>query len=344
MASKADGRLGTGIGQKVTELLLDELRNLASAAGERVLASVGDKVGSVTERLTEYAQGSGNTGLVAAVTGAKKMAEGRSPASALFSGGLAGIKEKVKGLFGRGKGKGANKNFNRKVTNIVETIDVGVPLRVAYNQWTQFQDLPSFMKKLENVKKESDEKSNWKAQVWWSHRDWEATIVQQIPDYCIVWRSKAAKGRVDGTVTFHELAPNLTRILLVLEYHPQGLFEQTGNLWRAQGRRARLEFKHFRRHVMTRTILNPDEVEGWRGEIRDGEVVKDHETALKEEQEQEQQGRAERGEEEPREEAPEEEEPEEPEEEEPEEEEEEPEEEPAEQEPPRRRPARARAR
>ncbi|MEV8516057.1 SRPBCC family protein [Dactylosporangium sp. NPDC051484] len=341
MASKSDGRAGTGIGHKIAELLLGELRNLASAAGERALASVGDKVGSVTERLTEYAEGSGNTGLVAAVTGAKKMAEGRSPSSAMVSGGLAGIKEKVKGLFGRGgKGKGASKNFNRKVTNIVETLDVGVPLRVAYNQWTQFQDLPSFMKKLENVKKESDEKSNWKAQVWWSHRDWEATIVQQIPDYCIVWRSKAAKGRVDGTVTFHELAPNLTRILLVLEYHPQGLFEQTGNLWRAQGRRARLEFKHFRRHVMTRTILNPDEVEGWRGEIRDGEVVKDHETALKEEQEQ--QGRAEQGEEEPREEeweeeAGEEEEPEEP-------EEEEPEEEPAEQEPPRRRPVRARAR
>ncbi|MEV8517503.1 SRPBCC family protein [Dactylosporangium sp. NPDC051484] len=307
MASKSDGRAGTGIGQKIAELLLGELRNLASAAGERALASVGDKVGSVTERLTEYAEGSGNTGLVAAVTGAKKMAEGRSPSSAMVSGGLAGIKEKVKGLFGRGKGKGADKNFNRKVTNIVETLDVGVPLRVAYNQWTQFQDLPSFMKKLENVKKESDEKSGWKAQVWWSHRDWEATIVQQIPDYCIVWRSKAAKGRVDGTVTFHELAPNVTRILLVLEYHPQGLFEQTGNLWRAQGRRARLEFKHFRRHVMTRTILNPDEVEGWRGEIRDGEVVKDHETALQEEQEQqEQQGRAERGEEEPYEEAPEE--------------------------------------
>ncbi|MFG2041824.1 SRPBCC family protein [Dactylosporangium sp. NPDC048998] len=333
MAAKSSGA-ATGVGGKITELLLQELRNLASAAGERVLASLGDKVGSVTERLTEYAEGSGSTGLVAAVTGAKKMAEGRSPTSAMVSGGLAGIKEKIKGLFGGGKGKGANKNFNRKVTNIVETLDVGVPLRVAYNQWTQFQDLPSFMKKLENVKKESDEKSSWKAQVWWSHRDWEATIVQQIPDYCIVWRSKGPKGRADGTVTFHELAPNLTRILLVLEYFPQGLFEQTGNLWRAQGRRARLEFKHFRRHVMTRTILNPDEVEGWRGEIRDGEVVKDHETALAEEQEQEeQQRRAEQGEETPEE--PGEEKLEEEEEEEPEEEE--LEEEPEEQEPPLRR-------
>ena len=86
-------------------------------------------------------------------------------------------------------------------------------------------------------------------------------------------------------MTFHEVTPILTRVLLVLEYHPQGLFERTGNIWRAQGRRARLEFKHFRRHVMSHAILHPDEIEGWRGEIRDSEVVKDHETALREEKE-----------------------------------------------------------
>jgi hypothetical protein len=129
------------------------------------------------------------------------------------------------------------------------------------------------MKKVENVDQEEDEQLTWKAQVFWSHRTWTATIIEQIPDKRIVWRSEGDKGHVDGAVTFHELAPELTRILLVLEYHPQGLFERTGNLWRAQGRRARLELKHFRRHVMTRTILDPGEAEGWRGEIRDGEVV-----------------------------------------------------------------------
>ncbi len=78
-----------------------------------------------------------------------------------------------------------------------------------------------------------------------------------MPDDRIIWRSKGQKGHVDGAVTFHELAPNLTRILLVLEYHPQGLFERTGNLWRAQGRRARLELKHFRRHMMTQARAAP---------------------------------------------------------------------------------------
>jgi hypothetical protein len=72
--------------------------------------------------------------------------------------------------------------------------------------------------------------------------------------------------------------------MMVLEYHPQGLFERTGNLWRAQGRRARLEFQHFRRHAMANVLLHQEEVEGWRGEIRDSEVVTTHEEALEEEQ------------------------------------------------------------
>ena len=71
--------------------------------------------------------------------------------------------------------------------------------------------------------------------------------------------------------------------MLVLEYHPQGLFERTGNLWRAQGRRVRLELKHYERHVMAHAVLNAEDIEGWRGVIEDGEIVKDHQTALEEE-------------------------------------------------------------
>jgi hypothetical protein len=140
------------------------------------------------------------------------------------------------------------------------------------------------MKKVESVEQASDEKTNWKAQVLWSHRTWEATIVEQVPDSHIVWRSKGQKGHVDGAVTFTELGPNLTRVLLVLEYHPQGLFERTGNLWRAQGRRARLEFQHFRRHAMSNVLLHQEDVEGWRGEIHDSEVVRTHEEVLADEQ------------------------------------------------------------
>ena len=155
----------------------------------------------------------------------------------------------MKNAFGGGGGSGGAKKL--KMTNIIESLDVGLPLRTTYDTWTQFADFPSFMKKVETVEQESDEKTNWTAKVFWSRRTWEATIIEQVPDSHIVWRSTGAKGHVDGAVSFTELGPNLTRVLLVLEYWPKGLFERTGNLWRAQGRRARLEFKHFRRYAMT---------------------------------------------------------------------------------------------
>ena len=134
--------------------------------------------------------------------------------------------------------------------------------------------------------KDDETKTKWKAQIFLSHREWESTILEQVPDEKIVWRSSGEKGHVDGAVTFHELSPNLTRILVVLEYYPQGLFERTGNLWRAQGRRARLELKHFRRHVMTEVLQNPDDVEGWRGVIEDGKVKRTHDEVVEEEQQE----------------------------------------------------------
>lgn len=266
------------------ERLRNEASGLVGALTERATSSLLQKVEGATGRLTDYVEGGAGPGLMAAVTGAKSMAEGKGPARSALSAGFAGVKEKVSGLFGGGKKGGKGGRQKLKVTNIVETIDVGVPRRLAYDQWTQFREFPTFTKKVENVEQEEDQKLHWKAQVLWSHREWDSTILKQVPDECIVWRSKGPKGHVDGAVTFHELTPDLTRILLVLEYHPQGLFERTGNIWRAQGRRARLELKHYRRHVMSNVLLNPDDVEGWRGEIDDGEVVKDHETALEEEQ------------------------------------------------------------
>jgi uncharacterized membrane protein len=270
-------------GNGPTSRLKAEARGLAGAVTERAVTSVRNRVESAVGDLAEYASGQGNPGLKAAASGVKGLAEGKSPARSMLGAGMAFAKEKVSGLLGGGKGGGGGKKL--KVTNIVESIEVGVPVRIAYNQWTQFADFPSFMKKVENVDQSDETTANWKAQVFWSHRSWESTITDQRPDERIIWRSKGAKGHVDGAITFHELAPRLTKVVVVLEYHPQGLFEHTGNMWRAQGRRVRLELKHFQRHVMSTTLLNADEVEGWRGVIEDGEVVKDHETAVREERE-----------------------------------------------------------
>lgn len=281
------GEWGELLDELPTDRLIQAGQALLTAVGQRAVSAVSDKVEQATERLADYAE-NGGTGLAAALTGAQSLAQGKSPLRAALAAGVSGSAGKIQQALGGGSGGGGGGKM--KFTNIVEDIDVGVPVRVAYNQWTQFGDFPEIMKKVERADAESDEeeeqKLTWKAQVLWSHRSWEATVLEQVPDQRIVWESNGQLGHVDGAVTFHELTPDLTRILVVLVYHQQGFVEGTGNLWRAAGRRARLELKHFRRHVMTQTILNPDEVEGWRGEIHDGEVVKTHEQVLREEEEQ----------------------------------------------------------
>jgi len=306
-----EGPFKAAINGLPTARLGQEFQNLTTAVAERALSNVTGKLDGLADRLTGYVE-DGGSGLIEAVTGKS----GSGMLSALTGGsGISGLigtltgsdgggshpmrsaiatyaKEKIKGIFSRAGGGKGGKGKKIKLINIVESIDIGAPLRVVYDQWTQFEQFPSFMKKVETVNQKADEKLDWKAQVWWSHRTWESTIVEQTPDKLIIWRSQGPKGYVDGAVTFHAITPDLTRVLLVLEYHPQGMFERTGNLWRAQGRRARLELKHFRRHVMTQVLLHPDDVEGWRGEIHESQVVKDHETAVREEKEaQEREGR-----------------------------------------------------
>jgi len=267
---------------------MDKLKEAGSgllkAAGQKALDSAGQRIGGLTDHLEDVAGGGPLT--KAATKGAEAKVKGDSPVMGAMKGLGSGVKDAVTG---GGKGKGGKGGRATKSTNILETIDVGVPIDVAYNQWTEFGEFPSFMKKVEKAEAADDTKIEWKAQIFLSHRTWEATILEQVPDERIVWRSKGEKGHVDGAVTFHELGPNLTRIMVVLEYYPQGLFEKTGNLWRAQGRRARADLRHFKRHVMTRTILEADEVEGWRGVIEDGEVVKSHEEVVEEEEAQEEQ-------------------------------------------------------
>lgn len=246
------------------------LKHLVGAVTEKGVKTLTDTVTSTVGHLDNV-----GTGTATAMGG---LAEGDSPAKAALKAGASSVtgklKEKgqdLKNALTGGKGKGKGKSD--KIINIVEQIDIGAPVDLVYDQWTQFADFPQFMKKLEQVEQVSDEKLRWKAQVFWSHRSWESTIVEQVPDERIVWRSKGDKGYLDGAVTFHEVTPDLTRVLLVIVYHPQGLFEKTGNIWRAQGRRIRLELKHFRRHVMTQSVLHPDEIEGWRGEIHDDEIT-----------------------------------------------------------------------
>lgn len=174
----------------------------------------------------------------------------------------------------------------------MEYVDVGVPLRTAYDQWTQYQDFSTFAKGVKSANRADDTTSDWQLKVFWSNRSWKAHTTEQVPDDRIAWKSEGAKGTTKGVVSFHRLDDNLTRVLLVVEYYPTGLFEKTGNLWRAQGRRVRLDLKNYVRFI----TLKGEADDGWRGEIRDGEVVRSHEDAVAEEDEEEYEGDEENGE------------------------------------------------
>ncbi|MEV8294015.1 SRPBCC family protein [Streptomyces rochei] len=232
--------------------LKDALGGYLSATGHSLVGKAGERIGGLTERLTDSADGGGSR-----------------------SGGGNG------GRGGSG-GRGGN-GGSVKATHIMESVDIGVPLRTVYDQWTQLQDFSGFTKGVQSVSPHDEVTSDWTAKIAFSTRSWKATVQEQVPDQRIVWTSEGAKGSTNGVVTFHELAPRLTRVVVVVEYYPAGFFEKTGNLWRAQGRRLRLDLKHFARHVTLRG--EDEELEGWRGEIRDGEVVRSHEEALEEEHE-----------------------------------------------------------
>ncbi|MEE1814447.1 SRPBCC family protein [Streptomyces sp. SP18ES09] len=256
--------------------LFGELGEFLTAQTGQLADKATDKLGDVTDQLSDVAE---NGGSLTDIGG--RLLQGDSPIKAVVGQSLGGLKDKVtetaSNLFGGAKGK--RKSGTQKITSIVETIDVGAPLTRVYNHWTQYEDFSGFTKGVRNVSQGDDTSSDWKVKVGPSTRSWKATVQEQVPDDCIIWTSEGAKGSTRGCVSFHELGPTLTRILLTVEYYPSGLFEKTGNLWRAQGRRMRLDLKHFRRHV----TLTDDEPEGWRGEIRDGEVIRTHEEALEEE-------------------------------------------------------------
>ncbi|OEV04829.1 SRPBCC family protein [Streptomyces oceani] len=261
--------------------LKGEIGNYLEAQGQRAVNAVGGQLTGLTERLSSGAGGGDLLGI------GKRVLGGESAGKAFLSEKVKGVKDKVTGgakeaLGGAGGGGGSGGGGGGKVTNIVETIDIGLPRRMVYDYWTQLEEFSGFTKGVQSVKMSDEVESDWKVKVAFSDRSWQATIQEQVPDERIEWTSEGAKGSTKGVVSFHEITPSLTRLVVVVEYYPAGFFEKTGNLWRAQGRRLRLDLKHFQRYV---TLEADDDVEGWRGEIKDGEVVLSHEDAVKEERE-----------------------------------------------------------
>ncbi|MEV8407975.1 SRPBCC family protein [Streptomyces niveus] len=262
------------------ERVKEQLSAYVGAQGQRLLDSAGGKLTDLSQGLSDGAGGGGPDGLLGV---GKRVLGGESPVKALVGEKAGSMKDKavdsVKSALGGGGGGG--KSGNTKVTNIVEAIDVGKPLRTVYDRWTEIEEFNSFTKGVTNVSQSDEIESDWQLKVAFSNRSWKATVQEQVPDDRIVWTSEGAQGTTHGAITFHELTPTLTRIVAVVEYTPSGFFEKTGNIWRAQGRRLRLDLKHFQRYA---TLTDDEDVEGWRGEIREGEVVRSHEEGLEDDE------------------------------------------------------------
>ncbi|MET7698824.1 SRPBCC family protein [Streptomyces sp. NPDC005485] len=284
-AGSPTGALSGVARSEAADHLKSEVQEYLAAQAQRLLMGVGHKLGETTVKLNDIAEGNSPGFAKLALDGGRKLADGKGPVRSALELGASRAKDSVVGAFKNLGGKGKNKgSAGKKPTVIIEFIDVGVPLRTAYDQWTQYQDFSTFAKGVKSANRADDTSSDWKLKVFWSNRSWKAKTTEQVPDDRISWNSEGAKGTTKGVVSFHSLAENLTRVLLVVEYYPKGLFEKTGNIWRAQGRRARLDLKNYARFI----TLKGEAEDGWRGEIRDGEVVRSHDDALAEEQDQDQ--------------------------------------------------------
>ena len=146
--------------------------------------------------------------------------------------------------------------------SVEKSIDVDVPVRTAYNQWTQFETFPEFMEGVVEVKQLSDTTLHWKANVGGREKEWDAAITEQQPDERIAW--KAVDGAPNaGVVTFHRISDGTTRVMLQLEAEPEGLVEEVGDKLGLFTRRVEGDLERFKQFVESRG----SKTGGWRGEV-----------------------------------------------------------------------------
>jgi uncharacterized membrane protein len=148
------------------------------------------------------------------------------------------------------------------VSKIEESMDVHVPVRTAYNQWTQFEDFPQFMDGVKEIKQLTDTRLRWRAEIAGVEREWEAEINEQRPDERIAWQSLDGP-RHAGVVTFHRLDDGLTRIMLQLEWEPGDAAEKIADWAGFVTQRVKDDLRRFKEFIESRG----HETGAWRGEV-----------------------------------------------------------------------------
>jgi uncharacterized membrane protein len=149
---------------------------------------------------------------------------------------------------------------------IEKTIDIDLPVRTVYNQWTQFEDFPRFMEGVRVVRQLDDKRLHWEAVIGGKEKEWTAEIFEQEPDRRIAWRSTSGAMN-SGRVDFLPVNEQTTRVTLHLNYEPEGVVENVGNLIGVVSARVAGDLERFKSFIERRGS-SP----GWRGEIQGRDV------------------------------------------------------------------------
>jgi uncharacterized membrane protein len=153
------------------------------------------------------------------------------------------------------------------MASIEQSIEVDVPVRTAYNQWTQFEEFPRFMEGVEQVRQLDDKRLHWKAKIAGKAKEWDAEITEQRPDERIAWTSRNGPWNA-GVVTFHRLSDTRTKVMLQLDYDPEGVVENVGDALGVVSARVKGDLQRFKEFIEQRGR----ETGAWRGEIEGGRV------------------------------------------------------------------------
>ncbi|GAA5054931.1 SRPBCC family protein [Nocardia callitridis] len=148
------------------------------------------------------------------------------------------------------------------MSSLAATVDVEVPVRVVYNQWTQFQSFPEFMEGVESVRQLDDRHTRWRIHIGPSTREFDATITEQHPDERVAWKSDAGPGHA-GVITFHRLDDTHTRVTAQMDLEPAGFVENAADRLGVLKHRVNGDLQRFKQFIESRH----DETGAWRGDI-----------------------------------------------------------------------------
>jgi uncharacterized membrane protein len=155
-----------------------------------------------------------------------------------------------------------NETKEERMAHIEESIEVEVPVAVAYNQWTQFEEFPEFMEGVESVQQIDDTHLLWTAEVGGVREEWRAEITEQHPDHRVAWRS--TEGRTNaGVVTFHRIDDGTTRVMVQMDWEPDGAKESVGAAVGADSRRVKGDLERFKELIERRGTPTG----AWRGDV-----------------------------------------------------------------------------